>query len=77
MGIKIKHEDLEDVFAMWLNEDERLELSSSCELIAGRTHELAVKTEKPETKEELLKILEMVVLVQKQLDGLDDIVSIA
>ena len=70
------HADLEEVLTMWLNEEEREITSGNVSLIAGMVDKL-IDASSPEMQKTLKGILGRLVSVEKQLDGLNDIVLLA
>ena len=67
------HEDLQEVLTTWLNEEEREITSGNVNLIGERVEKIAKKVS-PEIEKELGMVIGRLVSIEKQLDGLNDIV---
>ena len=73
---KVNHEDLEAMLEPWLSEEEREETGSNMDIIAGELDKVINEVSQEEVKEKLQAILAMVVNVQMQMDGLNDIAPV-
>lgn len=78
---KINHGDIEEMFEVWLSEEERDETADNLGIIEVKLDEAikeleAKKKEKDKVTEKLLDVMAMVVAVEKQMVGLNDIKSV-
>lgn len=71
------HEDLQEVLSMWLNEEEREITSANIEQIVEMVEKIEKMVTSPEGKKALAQIIGWLVSVEKQLDGLNDIVLLS